>query len=88
MSTCVSEAVLNEFHEHVARLKEASRSRKESVKFKSVVDDVEERETVSEADTLGVRQPSDVYEGDVNLRTLRSLLKIIDDRGWERCALR
>jgi hypothetical protein len=87
MSACVAEDVLSEFQQHVARLRDASRSRKESVKFKSVVDDFEEREAVSVSDTLGVRQPSDVYDGDVNLRTLRSLLKIIDDRGWERCAL-
>eukprot|EP00966_Prymnesium_polylepis_P263883 6096372-Prymnesium_polylepis.1 len=86
MSTCITEQVLSEFQEHVSRLKEASRSRKNSARFKSVVDDVEEREAVSVSETLGVRQPSDVYDGDVNLRTLRSLLKMIDERGWERCA--
>ena len=86
MSTCITEQVLSEFQEHVSRLREALRSRKDSVRFKSVVDDNEEREAVSVADTLGVRQPSDVYDGDVNLRTLRSLLNLIDERGWERCA--
>lgn len=84
MATLIPESVLEEFRNHASRLKEASRSRKEAVRFKNVVDDAEEREAISEADMLGVRQPSDVYEGDVNLRTLRSLLKTIDNAGWER----
>ena len=84
MSTIVPELVLEEFRNHSSRLKEASRSRKDAVRFKNLVDDGEERDAISEAEMLGVRQHSDVYDGDVNLRTLRSLLKMIDDRGWER----
>ena len=36
-------------------------------------------------DTLGKRQPQDEYQGDVNFRTLHSLLKMVDERGFERC---
>ena len=36
-------------------------------------------------DTLGKKQPSDVFEGDVPLRALRTLLGFIDSGGWERC---
>ena len=49
-------------------------------------EDKDEKEATTVTDSLGKRQPSDQYEGDVNLRTLRTLLRMIDDRGWERYA--
>jgi hypothetical protein len=67
-------AVLAEFDDHAERLREAHRARKAAVALTNVVEDREEREAVALVDTLGRRQPSDVYAGDV-------------ERGWERCAL-
>jgi hypothetical protein len=84
MSRSIAEGVLVEFEAHAARLKAASRSRKNAMEYRNVVEDDEEREALNIIDTLGKRQPQDVYDGDVNLRTLRTLLKMIDERGWER----
>lgn len=78
--------ILAEFDQHAVRLRDAHRARKAAVALKNVVEDAEEREAVSVVDTLGRRQPSDVYEGDVNLRTLRTLLFMVDEMGWERYA--
>jgi len=79
------QSVLSEFEVHTSRLKEASRIRKTSLEYKNLVDDTDDREAIDIADTLGKRQPGDNYKGDVNLRTLRTLLTMIDQRGWERC---
>lgn len=79
--------ILGEFEAHSANLRKASAARKEAVALRNIVEDKKDRETISVADTLGRRQPEDVYEGDCNLRTLRLLLKMIDERGWERCVL-
>ena len=38
----------------------------------------------SEQDKIGAPHPSDKYEGDNHLRTLRRLLAVIDDRGFQR----
>lgn len=77
-------SVLEEFEAHRTRLSDAARQRRDLVAFKNVVDDKQERSAISIVDTLGKRQPGDIYHGDMNLRTLRSLLTMIDQRGWER----
>ena len=82
---CIPQFVLEEFEKHCAKLKKARDVRRETVALRNVVEDKREREAVSIADTLGKRQPEDNYDGDVNLRTLRLLLRMIDERGWERC---
>ena len=74
----------NQFEEQAKRLEERARARRKAVQLKSAVLDNEERETSSAEDMLGRRQPQDEYQGDVNIRTLRALLKMIDDRGFER----
>ena len=79
-------AVLDLFEQHASRMRDASRARKRSVAFRNVVDDRDDHEVVSVVDTLGKPMPSDVYEGDTALRTLRTLLSMIDERGWERSA--
>ena len=84
MSGTITQTVLVEFEAHAARLKEASRSRKSAMEYRNMVEDDEEREALNIIDTLGKRQSQDVYDGDVNLRTLRTLLNMIDERGWER----
>jgi len=80
-----SATLLGQFEQHAARLSTRARERRATVQLKSTVLDKEEREQASEVALLGVRQPQDEFQGDVNLRTLRSLLKMIDDRGFERC---
>ena len=78
------DSILAEFEKHTVRLREASRNRKNALEYTNLVDDNEDREAINIEDTLGKRQPNDTYNGDVNLRTLRTLLKMIDERGWER----
>ncbi len=79
-----STAVMKEFEVHSERIQSRSRARKDAVRMRSVVNDTDEREAASEEDTLGRRLPTDEFQGDVNLRTLRSLLRMIDERGYER----
>ena len=76
--------VVDEFESHAKRLKNSAKERRDAVSFKNVIEDKEERSAIAIEDTLGKRQPSDVYDGDVALRTLRTLLSFIDNRGWER----
>ena len=81
-----NDALLSQFEQHVTRLSARSKERRVAVQLRSCVFDRTEREEQSELELLGKRQPQDEYQGDVNLRTLRSLLRMIDDRGFERCA--
>lgn len=78
--------VLSQFDEHVARLSGRAKARRYAVQLRSAVLDNKEREHTSELDMLGKRQPQDEYQGDVNLRTLHSLLRMVDERGFERSA--
>ena len=76
---------LNEFDQHLKRLKQNERERRELVSFKNVATSkYREEETGSVLETLGYWQTGDVYEGDVHLRTLRTLLSLVDAKGWER----
>jgi hypothetical protein len=79
-----SDATLDAFESHSTKMREAARARRAAVQLRAVVDDKEDGQAVSIWDTLGVRLPNDKYDGCVNLRTLRTLLTIIDDRGFER----
>ena len=80
----IPKCILEEFQTHATALRKAYNARKEAVVLRNVVEDKQDHETITLQDTLGRRQPGDVYKGDVNLRTLRLLLKMIDERGWER----
>lgn len=82
-----SAEILDAYETHVKRLKEVHEMRKESTSLRNVATDVEVVESMDVWDTLGKKQPSDKFNGCTNLRTLRSLLKIIDERGFERCVL-
>ena len=74
------------FASHMNDLKHSHETRKESVTLKSVATDTSNRVgTMDVTDTLGVRLPGDRWNGCTNLRTLRSLLAMVDDRGFERC---
>ena len=76
-----------QFEDHAVRLRERSHARRNAVQLKAAVLDREERAELSASDLLGRRQPQDEFQGDVNVRTLRQLLKMIDDNGFERYAL-
>ena len=76
--------ILGEFDAHASRLRERSRARKEAVKLRSVATDTAVNESISVDETYGKWQPGDVYQGDVNIRTLRLLLSRIDELGFER----
>ena len=83
-----SESVLNEFEAHTERVRRAARARRASVQLRAVVDDEDaDAAALRIEDTFGVRQPSDRWHGCTNLRTLRALLALIDERGFERYAL-
>ena len=81
---CFSHKLLDEFAQHSERLRVRARARRQAVTLKSAVLDREEREQTGADDMLGRRQPSDEYQGDVNMRTLQALLKRIDENGYER----
>ena len=75
-----------EFEAHSARLRERARARRDAVAMRAAVLDREDREQASQEDALGRRMPHEEFQGDTNLRTLRALLKMVDERGFERCA--
>ena len=76
--------IMSEFALQADALRAAARQRREAVQLRNVVADKEMQEAVSVEDTLGKRQPGDEYQGDINMRTLRTLLSIVDQRGFER----
>lgn len=81
-----SDVILEEFSKHSSKMRLAARARRQAVQLRAVVDDKEDGQAVEIQDTLGVREPNDRWEGCTNLRTLRALLSMIDDRGFERLA--
>ena len=79
-----SAAVTDAFASHAAHVRARARARQECVRMKSVVHDDEVGEQLTEEDGLGKRLPSDEYQGDANVRTLKTLLRMVDERGFER----
>ena len=79
-----SSAILDEFGVHTNKMRAAARARREAVQLRSAVYDTGDAVAVNIQDTLGVRLPNDRWAGCTNLRTLRCLLQMIDDRGFER----
>jgi hypothetical protein len=77
-------AILKEFESHSDAVRKRARERQEAVRLRATVDDHTAAAVVDIRDTLGVRLPEDHWEGCTNLRTLRTLLSIVDDRGFER----
>lgn len=76
--------VLDAFESHAIKLRASHRARREAVQLRSVVTDDSIVAAVDIRDTLGVKQPQDKWQGCTNLRTLRTLLTFVDDRGFER----
>lgn len=76
--------LLAEFERHHARMVERARERLEAVQLTNLVDAGRVKTSVSEDDLLGKRLPRDEFQGDTNFRTLKALLKKVDERGFER----
>ena len=81
-----SQSIFDEFASHSDNVRARARARQEAVRLRATVDDNTAAAVVDIRDTLGVRLPEDKWEGCQNLRTLRTLLSIVDDRGFERYA--
>lgn len=79
-----SQVILNEFDSHSEAVRKRARARQEAVRLRATVDDNSASAVVDIRDTLGTRLPQDNWEGCTNLRTLRTLLSLVDDRGFER----
>jgi len=89
----MSNVVFNGFEKHVRDLEVARERRREALAFKSAIEDGampsdenSAKQTQDDIDGLGVRLPSDEFQGDVNYRTLQKLLARVDARGYERSA--
>ena len=86
----LNDIVLHEFDVHATRLREAARARRDQLLMRPVVmsatDDSAEATIGNGETSLGVPIRGETMAGDTNLRTLRTLLSIIDDRGFERSA--
>lgn len=79
-----SKSILDEFASHSDAVRKRARERQQAVTLRATVDDHTSAAVVDIRDTLGVKLPQDNWEGCTNLRTLRTLLSIVDDRGFER----
>ena len=86
----LNDIVLHEFDVHATRLREAARARRDFLLMRPVVmeiPDASAEATIGNGEnSLGVPIRGETMAGDTNLRTLRTLLSIIDDRGFERSA--
>ena len=79
-----TQELLNEFDTHCANLRDAARARREEVTLQNNVIDRSEAEVLDIRSTFGVMQPGEQFAGDAALRTLKALLHIIDEAGFER----
>ena len=80
------DALLGEFERHHERMIVRARERRAAVALTNLVDAGRVKTSVSEDDLLGKRLPRDEFQGDTNFRTLKALLKKVDERGYERSA--
>ena len=81
-----SQTIVSEFESHASKMREAARARRDAVQLCATCNDKTDGAVVDIRDTLGVRMPEDKWQGCTNLRTLRTLLSMVDDRGFERYA--
>lgn len=79
-------SLLGEFDRHHERMIVRARERREAVQLTNLVETGRVKTSVSEDDLLGKRLPRDEFQGDTNFRTLKALLKKVDERGYERSA--
>jgi hypothetical protein len=87
-STLMSNGVYTEFDKHAKAVQTALEKRRERLQFASnTYEELVEDAMVDTEDVdagLGVWKEGDIYQGDVNLRTLNALLERVDQRGFER----
>lgn len=89
-SNLMSNGMYSAFDQHAQAVQTALEKRRERLQFAS--NTMEELVEDTMADTedvdagLGVWKEEDVWQGDVNLRTLNALLERVDQRGFERHA--
>lgn len=86
--------LLEAFRAHVASLKASRKRKKLDLQPKTLVDEASAASSSTalalasgnknDVNTLYCRHESDEFEGDAVLRTLRALLSIVDDRGYQR----
>ena len=81
----ISAPLLSCFQDHAAKLRDRARAKREAVALKHVVDDPDVREEATDDANLGRRLPGERFAGDTALRTLNTLLAMVDARGFERC---
>ena len=79
-------ALLGEFDRHHERMIVRARERRAAVELTNLVDAGRVKTSVSEDDLLGKRLPRDEFVGDTNFRTLKALLRKVDENGFERSA--
>ena len=77
-------ALLGEFDRHHERMIVRARERRAAVELTNLVDAGRVKTSVSEDDLLGKRLPRDEFIGDTNFRTLKALLRKVDENGFER----
>jgi len=91
----VSNALYAGFDDHVEALVQARKRRQEALAFRSAIEDGGAAgaddpgggtQTQDELDGMGVKLPTDQWQGDTNMRTLQKLLSRVDARGFERSA--
>ena len=82
----IAPPLLAAFQDHAAKMRDKARAKRESVALKHVVDDPEVRDEAHDDAALGKRLPGERFAGDTALRTLNTLLAMVDQRGFERSA--
>ena len=92
----LSNVLFEGFDNHVEALVQARKRRQEALAFRSAIEDggggagADESgggtQTQDELDGMGVKLPTDQWQGDTNMRTLQKLLSRVDARGFERSA--
>ena len=90
-SNLMSDPLYNEYDRHCADVRNALTRRRAKMQFKvndasELLEDVDASAAADADAGLGVWQHGDEYQGDVNLRTLKTLLERIDQRGFDRSA--
>jgi len=85
----LSESLFAAFDEHALVVSQKRKRKQEEVAGKSLVETFTQRQQEADQsreteDEIGAPLPTDKYDGDRRLRTMRTLLAIVDDRGFER----
>jgi hypothetical protein len=78
----ISAPLLSCFQDHAAKLRDRARAKREAVALKHVVDDPDVREEATDDANLGRQLPGERFAGDTALRTLNTLLAMVDARGF------